>query len=377
MKRFRTFIITRKTLQKAAVIGMLAITAAGVCISFSKKPAAVVPAFSDLNIAPEDIINDGMPKEDEPFDYKSLITSLLGFDSDKPESIIEGSSEIFNDTHSEPPIEDNTPLPSIEPVHTDIPIKDESRSDLPSHDAIIKAGSLEINNATSYKVSLAESAAAPKETNLELNGEPEVLIVHTHTTECYIGDEMSGESERTTNEQYNVCAVGDVLSEELESYGIKVVHDKTIHDYPSYQGSYSRALNTITTDMSKYPSVKMIIDLHRDAYVYPDGTKLSVTTEIDGSRCAQAMLVLGTDTMGLYHPNWRSNLVLAAKIQNAAEIMYPGLLRPINLRRERFNMHVSKGSILIEIGSNGNTLSEAKQAAAYLGKAIAAALING
>ncbi len=377
MKRFRTFIITKKTLQKAAVIGMLAITAAGVCIGFSKKPAAVVPAFSDLSIDAENIINDGMPKEDEPFDYKSLISSLLGFDSDKPESIIEGSSEIFNGSHSEPPTEEPTPPPSAEPVHTDIPINNGNRSDLPSHDEIIKAGSLEINNATSYKVSLAESAAAPKETNLDLNGEPEVLIVHTHTTECYIGDEMSGESERTTNEQYNVCAVGDVLSDELESYGIKTVHDKTIHDYPSYQGSYSRALNTITADMSKYPSVKMIIDLHRDAYVYPDGTKLSVTTEIDGSRCAQAMLVLGTDTMGLYHPNWRSNLVLAAKIQNAAEIMYPGLMRPINLRRERFNMHVSKGSILIEIGSNGNTLSEAKQAAEYLGKAISAALING
>ena len=377
MKRFRTFIITKKTLQKAAAVGMLAITAAGVCIGFSKKPAAVVPAFSDISLAPEDIINDGMPKEDEPFDYKSLISSLLGFDSDKPESIIEGSSEMFNGIHSEPPAESFTPSPSIGPVHTDIPIENWSKPELPSHDKIINAGTLQINNATNYKVSLSDAAAAPKETNLEFQGEPEVLIVHTHTTECYIGDEMSGESERTTNEQYNVCAVGDVLSESLESYGIRTVHDKTIHDYPSYQGSYSRALNTITGDMSKYPSVKVIIDLHRDAYVYPDGTKLSVAAEIDGRRCAQAMLVLGTDTMGLYHPNWRSNLVLAAKIQSAAEIMYPGLMRPINLRRERFNMHVSKGSLLIEVGSNGNTLSEAKKAASYLGKAIAAALING
>ena len=377
MKRFRIFIITKKTLQKAAAIGMLAITVAGVCIAFSKKPAAVVPAFSDISIAPERIINDGIPKEDEPFDYKRVISSLLGFDSDKPESIIEGSSEIFNDIHINPSAASPTPLPSLEPVQTDIPIEKGSKSDLPSHDEIINAGSPEINNATNYKVSLSDAAAAPKETNLEFNDEPEVLIVHTHTTECYIGDEMSGESERTTNEQYNVCAVGDVLSGALESYGIKTVHDKTIHDYPSYQGSYSRALNTITADMSKYPSVKVIIDLHRDAYVYPDGTKLSVAAEIDGNRCAQAMLVLGTDTMGLYHPNWRSNLVLAAKLQSAAEIMYPGLMRPINLRRERFNMHVSKGSLLIEIGSNGNTLSEAKQAAAYLGKAIAAALING
>ena len=377
MKRFRTFIITKKTLQKAAAIGMFAITAAGVCYVFSKKTETVVPAFSELNAISNDVITEGMPHEDEPFDYKSFIISLLGFDSDKPESIIEGSSEIFNGIHSEPPIEGTTPLPSIDPVHTDTPIEDGNKADLPSHDEIIKADSLEINNATGYAVSLSDSAAAAKETNLDFNGEPEVLILHTHTTECYIGDEMSGESERTTNEQYNVCAVGDVLLEKLESYGIKTVHDKTIHDYPSYQGSYSRALNTITSDMSKYPSVKMIIDLHRDAYVYPDGTKLSVTTEVDGTKCAQAMLVLGTDTMGLYHPDWRSNLVLAAKIQNAAKIMYPGLMRPINLRRERFNMHVSKGSILIEIGSNGNTLSEAKQAAAYLGKAIAAALING
>ena len=248
---------------------------------------------------------------------------------------------------------------------------------LPEHDAIIAANGLKINNATGYSVDLDALAAQPSEVKAALTDAPEVLIMHTHTTECYIGDEMSGESERTTNENYNVCAVADVLAGSIEAYGIHTVHDKTIHDYPSYQGSYTRALNTITEDMKKYPSVKVVIDLHRDAYVYPDGTKLRVAANVNGRETAQAMLVLGTDSMGLYHPYWRANLSLAAKIQSAAEIMYPGMMRPINLRRERFNMHVTKGSILIEVGSNGNTLAEAKAAAENLGAAIAAALING
>ena len=123
--------------------------------------------------------------------------------------------------------------------------------------------------------------------------------------------------------------------------------------------------------------MKVVIDLHRDAYVYPNGTKLRVEADVNGESCAQVMLVLGTDSMGLYHPYWRTNLSLAAKIQSAADVMYPGMMRPINLRRERFNMHVTKGSLLVEIGSNGNTLTEAKTAAENLGTAIAAALLNG
>lgn len=374
MKRVRIFVLNSKKIKKAAIgaTSLIAISAAaGLCLTAKSSLPKAVPAFS-----PQDILAEGMPHEDEPFDIKEVISGILGFDTGKPETIIESSSELFKTANATA-----APTPSAADYETepenDAPKTNKSLPQLPSHDEITSAHGLDINNATHYEVDLDALAATPLESNLELNKTPEVLVMHTHTTECYKGDEMSGESERTTNENYNVCAVADIMCSVLEDYGIETLHDKTIHDYPSYQGSYTRALKTITADLEKYPSVKVIIDLHRDAYVYPDGTKLRVATEIEGQTAAQAMLVLGTDSMGLSHPYWKTNLALAAKIQSAAEIMYPGMMRPINLRRERFNMHATKGSLLIEVGSNGNTLDEAKRTAQYLGTAIAAALLNG
>ena len=369
MKRFGIYIINKRRFKKrlmtAAAAGMAICAAAGLSIAAYNGMQKPVPVFS-----PQDIIKEGLPHEDEPGSIKGIINALLGFDTDKPETIIK--NRLPTAATSAPTTAPTTPAPE-----TSAPTEPEAAPQLPDHAAIASPKGLKLNNATSYSVDLDALAAEPKEIALEFSDAPEVLIMHTHTTECYIGDEMSGESERTTNESYNVCAVGDVLAESIESYGIHCFHDKTIHDYPSYQGSYTRALGTITNDIKKYPSIKVVIDLHRDAYVYPDGTKLRAEADVNGESCAEVMLVLGTDSMGLNHPYWRSNLSLAAKIQSAAEMMYPKMMRPINLRRERFNMHVTKGSILIEIGSNGNTLDEAKTAAENLGAAIAAALING
>ena len=135
-------------------------------------------------------------------------------------------------------------------------------------------------------------------------------------------------------------------------------------------------MKTIEKNIEEHPQIKVVLDIHRDAYVYADGSKLRVAKEINGNSTAQVMLVLGTDSMGLTHDNWRDNLTFAAKIQNTAELMYPTLMRPLNLRRERFNTHITKGSLLLEIGSNGNSIEEAERAAEYIGKAIATVLIN-
>lgn len=367
MKHFRTFIITRHGLIKAAAAAAAVIGIAGFVIGLKHGEPAVVSVFSDS----EQILDEGVSAADKSFDLKGFLSKVLGFDTDKPESIIGSSSAIFN-TATDAPIQqaEEIPDPTAEPVN-------EETHELPSHEEIISASGLSISNATDYSVDLDELCALPLETKLKLDGSPEVLIMHSHTTECYNGDEMSGESERTTNEAYNMCSIGDIIGETLEGYGIGVVHDKTIHDYPTYQGSYTRALNTINSNIEKYPQIQVVLDIHRDAFIYDDGSKLRVAAEINGSDAAKVMLVSGTDSMGLYHPYWRANLSLAAKIQGAANIMYPGLMRSIDLRRERFNMHITKGSLLIEVGSNGNSLAEAKAAAGYIGTAIAAALLNG
>ncbi len=379
MRRFRTYVITKKTLVRAGMISGGIAAAAGCIFAAKSLEPPAVPAFSESTDISEAILDEGMPKEDEPFDLSGFISGILGFDKDKPETIIESSSAIFEETkpNTEAPEASEEPEEKKKPAVTDAPKPVEyAENKLPSHEQIAAAHKLKMNNATNYDVDLAALCAEPLEISLDKSG-PEVLIMHTHTTECFTGDEMAGESERTTDEAHNMCAVGDVIADTLEGYGIQCFHDKTIHDYPTYQGSYTRALDTITSDMEKYPSIKVVLDVHRDAYVYSDGSKLRVTAEINGGETAQVMLVLGTDSMGLYHPYWKINLSLACKIQSAANIMYPGMMRPIDLRRERFNMHATTGSLLLEIGSNGNTLDEAMSSGEYIARALAAALLNG
>ncbi|MGM9937432.1 MAG: stage II sporulation protein P [Candidatus Ornithomonoglobus sp.] len=379
MRRFRTYVITKKTLVRAGIISGGIAAAVGFIFAAKSFAPPAVPAFSGSTDISEAILDEGMPKEDEPFDLSGFISGILGFDKDKPETIIESSSAIFDEAgrNTQSPEVSEKPEKTEEPAITDPPKPVEYAGDkLPSHDEIIAAHELKINNATNYDVDADALCAEPLEISLDNSG-PEVLIMHTHTTECFTGDEMAGESERTTDEAHNMCAVGDVIADTLESYGIQCCHDKTIHDYPTYQGSYTRALDTITSDIEKYPSIKVVLDVHRDAYVYSDGSKLRVAAEINGRETAQVMLVLGTDSMGLYHPYWQKNLSLACKVQSAANIMYPGMMRPIDLRRERFNMHVTTGSLLLEVGSNGNTLDEAMSSGEYIARALAAALLNG
>ena len=367
MQSFKTYIITRKTLIKFGIIsGIILITAIAVLSHnlLTEKVEPTVTAFSEFA---SEIINEGTISQERGLTLNELENKILGFDKKDAYSIMKSSSASFeasdvNLSTQEPP--ENTPSP--------IP----SSLSLLSKDEIVNPQGLKIKNDTDYTIDINELCKLPLETKPEYNG-PEVLIVHTHTTECFNGDEMTGETGRTTNEAYNMCAIGEIIANTLEKNGISVVHDKTIHDYPSFQSAYSKALKTIEKNLTENPTIKVVLDIHRDGYIYPDGSKLTVSTEINGESVAQVMLVLGTDSMGLSHSNWKSNLTFAAKIQNAAQKMYPNLMRPLNLRRERFNMHITKGSLLLEIGGNGNTLSQAKKSAEYIANAIAAVLING
>lgn len=371
MKKFKVFVITKRKLQyiiSGSLCAAVCIAVISIIVSAPKSVAVFSRQEENSDTSYIDIIDQGMPTDKKSSGIKEKIYSIIGINPQHPETIIDSSSAVFSGSDTSPAPADNVP--------TDTPQSVSSEIVLPSHDEITSAVNIKINNSTNYNIDLNELCKSKSDISLTLD-KPEVLIMHTHTTECFVGNEMTGESERTTNPSYNMCAVGDVIADTLESYGIKTIHDTTIHDYPSYQGAYTRALETINSQIEKNPDIKVVLDIHRDAYIYSDGSKLRVASTINGAETAQAMIVCGTDSMGLYHPYWKSNLTLAAKVQNAADIMFPGLMRPINLRRERFNMHVTRGSLLIEIGSNGNTLEEAKRAGSYIAHALAAALLNG
>lgn len=204
--------------------------------------------------------------------------------------------------------------------------------------------------------------------------EPTVLILHSHATESYTRTtEAYAESAayRTLDEDYNMLSIGDRVSEVLAEYGITAIHDRTLHDYPDYNSAYSRSRASAEQYLSEYPSIQLVLDLHRDA---SEGTGGQLRTEarVANQTSAQLMLVMGTNAGGLSHDHWEENLGLGLKLQTQLERQAPGITRPVSLRSQRFNQDLSPGALLVEVGAAGNTHEEALLAAEQLAHAIAA-----
>ena len=204
--------------------------------------------------------------------------------------------------------------------------------------------------------------------------EPTVLILHTHGSESYENTENYQESTsyRTLDCQYNMVSIGERVAQRLEAAGIGVIHDKTLHDNPSYSGSYEQSRKSMASYLEQYPSICLVLDLHRDAAEDGSGNQVGYTVQTPQGAAAKLMLVLGTNDGGLHHPNWQENLALGVKLQAQLEKNNPGICRNLSLRTSRFNQDLSPGALLIEVGSAGNTRQEALAAAGYLAEAIIA-----
>ena len=206
-----------------------------------------------------------------------------------------------------------------------------------------------------------------------LKGEtPTVLILHSHGTESYEKQADYAETSpyRTLDTGYNMVSIGDRLTELLEAGGIRVIHDRTLYDYPSYNNAYGNARQGIAEILEENPQICLILDLHRDASEDANGNQKTSTVTIAGKTSANLMLVMGSDKGSLSYPNWEKNLSLAVKLQAQLEQLYPGLCRPIKLVTSRYNQDLSNGALLIEVGTAGNTHGEAMQAAEYLAEGI-------
>jgi len=182
------------------------------------------------------------------------------------------------------------------------------------------------------------------------------------------------DSYRTTDIQPSVVRVGEELKTALEAYGLQVLHDTNFYDYPSYTGSYARSGAAVTAYLAQYPSISLVIDLHRDA-LGTESTIYKTVTDVQGTTAAQIMFVMGTDE-NLYHPHWQENLKLALKLQNATAALYPELMRPIELSSYRYNEQLTTGSMLMEVGTSGNTLQEALEAVRLFAKAAGPVLAS-
>lgn len=227
---------------------------------------------------------------------------------------------------------------------------------------------------------VAAFLAQPLELKLDSGSEPQVLIVHTHATESFEPFDRdfcdTSYTWRSTDNTQNVVYLGDIITQQLEEAGIGVIHDSTQHDYPSYNGSYERSAATIRKWLDQYPSIKVVIDVHRDAVESPAGNLIKPIAVIDGEKTAQVMIIAGCDDGTMNMPQWDRNLRWAAALQTTAETLYPGLTRPVFFCYRKYNMDLTGGSLLIEFGSHGNTLEETARAAQYMGHAMAQTLLS-
>ena len=261
-------------------------------------------------------------------------------------------------------------MPSVDPPPADS--GQQSQLQRPSFQAQ-DAQLVQINSQCGYSVDAQALLCKPLSWDLTRDG-PAVLILHTHATESYTpaGEDVyqASSAYRTLDEDYNMLRVGDRLAQLLRRQGIQVLHDRTLHDHPSYNGSYGAARNTIEQYLKEYPSIRMVLDIHRDAAELAGGVQLTTNAVVDGKASSQLMMVVGSDAGGLYHPGWQENMALALKLHTVLEKNNPGLCRPISFRTERFNQDMTPGAMLIEVGAAGDTLQQALTAAEALAEGI-------
>ena len=341
-KRVKMIVITKKMIYSAITVAFAVIFMIGYfTFRFKKKDLAV---FSDYKpILESQIAGIGNKKIKKKTNlkktYKNIIKNFFYM------SEIEFEDNYVNDEEG---FEENIQKPEVK--------------------KIVKG--LEVSNNTDFQINPADYLERKLAFSLDNQG-PQILIIHTHTTESY--NNSYNTSDRDLDESRNIVAVGDAMSDIFEKNGILVYHDKTVHDYPSYNGAYQRAAVTIRNDLESYKGIKVVLDIHRDGITKEDGTKVKLLTNINGKDTAQAMIVVGTNT-NLTHDNWEENFTFAVKIQAKAIEMYPTLMRQINLRKERFNEQMTTGSLIIEIGTNGNTLQEALESGKDVAEVISAVL---
>ena len=236
-----------------------------------------------------------------------------------------------------------------------------------------------MKNSTGLSIDIKNLLNSKLSFKIEKNDEPQVLIYHTHATETFLENDAktygTNYTARTTDNSKNMNMIGDIITKKLNAAGIKTLHDKTLHDSPQYSGSYTRSAKTINSYLSKYKSIKIILDLHRDSVTVSNNDKAKLTTTVNGKKAAQVMLVMGSQSGSVKnHPNWQENLKLAVKLQQTMETKYPTLARPLSLKSSIYNQSLSKGALLIEFGTDVNSIEEVKYSADLVGDALVSIL---
>lgn len=327
-----------------------------------------MPVMANLNKEYSDIAEEDDNPQNQDFlegVLKSQLSSIKGIERTEEKNIelakeqVDTSETQTTDTETRDEIQQVTAAQTgvTTQVVTNNPIKESFN---------VEYGKVKIKNQTSYE--LTQDMLKPDITIENKN----ILIFHTHSCESYTASEnfqyTATGTFRTTDLNFTVTRVGTELENQLKQYNINVIHNTDYHDYPAYNGSYTRSLTTVENILKTNQS-DIIIDLHRDAI----GSRADYAPSVkigENDIAAQIMFVIGTNGGGLWHPNWNQNLKFAIKVQEKAEEMYPGLFKPIMLTNSRYNQHTGKYANIIEVGATGNTLEQCLTSMKYLAKVM-------
>lgn len=266
------------------------------------------------------------------------------------------------------------------------PTPDPGRDWAPVEETLIQGGSqvagFFVKDTTNSGTDLEAELAEPSPVSLRSDGSVEVLIYHTHTSEAYSRDftgfYYTDMETRTGDPDQSVAAVGEEIKKVLEEAGIGAVHDTTVND-TLYNGSYARSWEVLQKNLAEHPGIQVTIDVHRDSMTTEAGTKYKPTAVINGKKAAQIMFLAGCDADGSWgdFPNWRQNLRLILRLQQTATRLYPDLVRPLSFSNSKYNMNATTGSLLVEVGTEVNTVEEAKYSGRLVGEILAETLQSG
>lgn len=310
-------------------------------------------------------------RKDEKNIYEEILKSQIGAIENLSPEQKEGATEEKLAENNEPQTQEETAPKDNSEQENEVQL---AKSGLPTEVVTqnpinlsfnTEYGAVKIKNGTSFE--LTNEIMEP---NINIENK-NILLFHTHTCESYTSSEKFPYTPtgnyRTTDLNFTVARVGDELESHLKQYGYNVIHDKTYHDYPSYNGSYTNSLATVEGILKQTPA-DIIFDIHRDAI--GSRSDYAPCVKIGDDVAAQIMFVIGTSEGGLWHPNWKQNLKFAIKVQQKAEEMYPGLFKPMTLTKYRYNQHTGKFASIIEVGATGNTLEQCNNSMKYLAKVL-------
>ncbi len=237
-----------------------------------------------------------------------------------------------------------------------------------------------LNNQTFYSPNINELLEVDVTT--KLTQEPLVLVLHTHTSEGYLPQNATylegdlGEITYTKDESRNMLAVGKAFISALNKNGITAIHCTVMHDESGLAGSYERAADSIRFFCEHYPSIRYVVDLHRDAILTAEGEYIRAATEIEGKSVAQILPVVGSNAGGWEHDAWEGNLALALQLRQELNQDDTKLCRPVMLKSATYNQEMAPFAILLEIGTGANSIDEAVVAGTLAGEAFAKVILS-